>query len=391
MIHLKIFEEFLLLEKAELKYSETALNTIYNICKTYRSKKNILKSKEKTLKQLGLDDNITISFPLREVVYEDSFKIKVGLLISAIHGKATFDDKHSIGGKNVFGVSDELMEKIKIMFKDIVKNKKINNDAQVIIDEYLKEKIETITFTIKADWLSTQGGSYNMNSDILEIDLGPTDFSSDNQLKSIIRHELQHSTQTFGGKLLSSAKKLFVKYHLLENNFQDDTFTKTKIKDKSFKYKFNIFLKNFLVAQYYTPVYDEKTRTRKRIKSKFGESKTKSNFNQNSGGNSPMKKFTDQLSLEIGMVTGKKIGTGGQNYFGDDVEYHTWLSDKLDKYTRKYKKVIDKNDTKTAADIIFKKIEKDNIFKMVKGLKKEAPKDYYKLLNKRIDKMKGLN
>jgi hypothetical protein len=71
------------------------------------------------------------------------------------------------------------------------------------------------------------------------------------------------------------------------------------------------------------------------------------------------------------------------------VEYHTWLSDTIDEYTKKYKDYIEKNDITTATNYIFNKIKNTTQFKINFKLKRETSKDYYLNLRNRIEKIKN--
>ena len=99
------------------------------------------------------------------------------------------------------------------------------------------------------------------------------------------------------------------------------------------------------------------------------------------------KNLNKKLSFEITALTG--IATKpARDYFGDDLEYGTWMSDTLDEYTEKYADYIKKNDVSTATNYIFDKIKKTTQFKINFELKKETSKDYYLNLRNRIEKIK---
>lgn len=389
MKHIKLFESFLLLEKEELRFSQTAYDQIMSIINKIEKKRGIFKDLNTKVKELLADKSITendfkIKMPLREVVYPKSIKIKIGLLIRGLVKEANYNGPNSVKIKSEkFGFSDRRIKQLVEMFKIIVNEKRIPEDAQIIINDMLDNDIEDLQLLL--DPYSYHPSSYQDQGNILTLQVSYLQkilrFSGLDEVESEIRHELRHATQIINNELLATGSNFFIFYHYIEDNFKNissekgipkiniDPFWKKinipydrRFLNNTFEYKFNLWFKDFVIGTGTGFYFDKKEKNWKYHN--FGKSKTKTNFKQ-------------------------KIGYIDKNHVLDDIEYHTRIGDYLDEYINKNKGIINRNDVNTATDKIFKKIQKNKEYIITKNIKKEAPKDYYLFLKKRIEKIKN--
>lgn len=344
----------LILEKSELKYSNSAFDQISKLLNEFKKKKNILKSDEKVYKEMGFDDGIKIKIPYNEICY-DSKKIKIGLFILGIELSSKVDNDYTFTEKQIINYKE--------VFKDI-KEGKSNKLFDDISEKVLNEGFEVIKLTI-SDSLASQGLASWYNKELsLSQDLISRLFVSGSKMESTIRHELQHFTQFINGYLLSLGNEFSKRINQLIESDEE---------------RFRDLFKSLVKVGYVKSVFSKKN---------TGTSKTKSGLVQDIGQDEGFwKNLNKQLAFEITTLTG--IATkAAKDYYGDDLEYHTWISDTIDDYTKKYKDYIKKNDISNATNFIFNKIKKTAQFKINFKLKKETSKDYYLYLRNRIEKIK---
>lgn len=386
MKYIKNFQKYsLILEKEELKYSQTAFDQIVNIINKIK-KKSVFKNLNTKVKELIADKSLTekdfqIKIPLKEVVYHKGIKIKIGLLIRALIEEGLgYNGLNSVkyDSKN-FGFSDERISQLVKIFSTIIHEKKIPQEAQMIIKDTFENDIEDIQLIL--DPFYYHGSSYQDRGNILTLQVSylqkilknPWKINL-NDTENSIRHELRHATQILNNELLAIGNNFFNFYHYIEEDFKNistekgmpsaDKYWKyeRRYNKDTFEYKFNLWFRDFIIGPGVGFYFDKKIKDWKYYK--FGTSKTKTDFKQ-------------------------KIGYIDKNHVLDDLEYHTRLSEILDEYIQKNKNIIKNNDIVSATNKIFSKIKKSDEFKITIKIKKEAAKDYYLFLQKRIEKIKS--
>jgi hypothetical protein len=403
--HLKKFDTFLIQEKSEVKYSETAFNYILDVIKEYDKKRSIFKGKKSILKELGFQfvDGEAIKplkIPVGEIVY-DSPRIKLGLMLWFIF--QGFDESNE--GLFFTGLTKESILNCREIFKSWLFEKTIHPSGQKIIDKILSDG--ELIYNLKVS--DSGGGHFDFENEIM-ISLG-TDSSE--RVERVARHELQHLTQFFNTQLLNLGNifnsgfcKLLCDFDVMtieEINKIFKSFTHYNVeilKDKTEEWKLDNFesVFNYLLYKMYRQSVLETL-----DKIQVGLGKTKSSYNYLELGNSKnlFMKMGRAISLDLTNLLSRPIGKFGISYFGSDVEYQTWLSDTIDIFTKtsKYSKIIRENDVDTAFDIISKKMKTTgwsffdwnyaNHFKLMKRIRPEAEGDFLKLLKERIKKIKN--
>lgn len=370
----------ILLEKSELKYSNSAFDQISKLLTEYKKKKNILKSDEKVYKEMGFEDGIKIKIPYNEICY-DSKDIKIGLFLVAVELSAKV-----VNNEYIF--TDEQINNYKQIFKDIKENKS-NKLFDETYKKVLNEGFEVINLDISGSSGGDAIGSANWYYKTLTInqELLYRLIVSDSEMQSTIRHELQHFTQFINSYLIILAKEFYKRVNqLLDSETKDKPFfTREKSsfffdKYKDEKERFQYLFFHLMKISWGNSVMGKKS---------AGQSKTKSGLKQSFTTDKGFwKNLNQQLSFALTQLTGISTKPGIE-YFGDDMEYHTWISDTIDQYTKKYKDYIEKNDITTATNYIFNKVKSTPQFKINFKLKKETSKDYYLNLRNRIEKIKN--
>ena len=237
------------LNEAELKYSEAAWKMIWgDVMEAYRDKKNL---------------NRWVEIPAQEVFYLNNKKIKNGAVILWL---AHF------GGQPLAGM--------KFVQKGWDPETGMREQA---LQQFLKEPLK-IFLKVDKEWRSLGSMGIRTLTDgnpAIVMILNPWKHLSVDQLKSTIRHELQHVTQTLNGYALHYGESLF--------NAGGNA---SKI---------------------------EKLDLRK-FEKEFGTGKQKTGLRQ----------ISRDQAREQGIGDAERI----KRYLGDDFEYETWMSDMLDDLVR---------------------------------------------------------
>jgi len=238
------------LNEAELKYSETAFEKILETVRTaVESDKEFFKK---------------IKIPAEEVFYLDNKKIKNGAVILWL---AHFAERPQRLGEMNFvhkewnsetGMRDRILKQFIIKPLEILLN----------IDK-------------KRPTLGGAGTGALKGQPIIILSINPWKHSSRDQIKSTIRHELQHITQMLNGYALEYGEALF-----------DANGDASKLK----KISFSSFEKEFGIGS-------QKTGLR-------------------------------QLSAKQAKERGISEKERTKRYLGDDFEYETWMSDLLDDFVK---------------------------------------------------------
>jgi len=324
-------ENILLLEKEELKWSKTAADSIYEkyleVRDKLKEKKNLFSSAKKLndfLKTLGPKSNgfIRINYPGAEPLY-DKFNIKLGYLIMSLFKEMRADKTEK---------SEEHLKAVGKILSNVISAKSFSE-----VEKYLQTEDSLLLRFIydKQNLLGTKRvieGS--MAEGLLTLNLA----YKIEDIKGVIKHELQHNTQQ------KNKVYLGIGQNCVKN--------KDVLKD--------LTLENF------HKIINEGGKTGRNIT--FGGGKTKTGLSQNdSKGNSMSKENKDR-------------------YFGDDQEYQTWLSGKTDEIIKKRSKEIKGKSMDDSVKILTNLLLKDKDIQKIKNQRKETAKDIMNLLRKKLEK-----
>ena len=308
------FNNFLLLEEAELKYSKSGYDDIckmFNDCiEEFDELKNFdAKTGEKINKEKYPDKFIkTLKINIHSLLYP-KFTIQLGAVIlqKRAESESKFDEKF---------LND---------IKESIKLKKLNTQLMEYLNKvlvsllflpfYKKSETGLISFgslgSYKSDYALKSKDSiaqYALKLNLLN------DEKIREESKETIRHELQHLTQNVNSFCLKLGEKV-----INQNGINLQTISKDVVE-----------------------CYDLSK------KSTFGGGKTKTglrqgdevaNYDSQTGKETNLKK---KLNLDISSEEGKKKAKNLQ-YLLDDKEYKPWISDKVDSYIKKWQKYNQEN------------------------------------------------
>jgi hypothetical protein len=185
MKYLNSFQSFdKIMEKAEVKYSQTALNQIMDLIKKYDEKSSIFKNRKSLLQELGFvfdekgNPKIKIQVPLKEIVYSESPKIQLGLVIfgilSSFQNELIEIEKNHIDKKKWEGLDRDTYRICKTIFKHWIETKKIHPLGRQIITKILHEGEIEHNFILK---FHDEDGHYNYHRS--EIAIGKAERNTD--------------------------------------------------------------------------------------------------------------------------------------------------------------------------------------------------------------------
>jgi len=160
------------LNEAELRYSQTALNAAFEIVKKYdQNKKNMVEQ---------------IEIPGKEIYYMNNLKIKNGAIL--------------FNFLNIQNVSIDQIDGFAQYW-----NNQTKKFDMALIDNPMPVKIYVV---IIAGASKKLGGSGVLSDGLPFISVYPDAHVSDEQLKNTIRHELQHTAQDINGTALNYGEQL---------------------------------------------------------------------------------------------------------------------------------------------------------------------------------------
>lgn len=307
MRYLKRYNNFLILEEAELKYSKSASEEILKLFNDCVEKfKNLGNFDGQTGEKIDKENYLNkwieeLKIPTSDLLY-DKFLIQLGSVI--LQKRSETDSKFD----------EEFLNSV----KESINQKKLN----VSLTEYLNKVYVTLLFIpfYEKSESSISFGSlgqfkvgyaldskdsiakYALNLNILDIP------KIQDEINDTIRHELQHLTQSVNSLCLKVGEMISKKGEIDLKSISKD-------------------IEN---------CYESAK------KSTFGGGKTKTGLKQNdevanydsqTGKQTNLKKV---LNIDITSEEGKKKAKK-QQYLLDDKEYKPWISDKVDLYIKKWK------------------------------------------------------
>ncbi len=301
------FNNFLLLEEADLKYSKSGYDEIFkmfNDCiEEFDKLENFdAETGEKIDKEKYAEKFYKLlKINIHSLLYP-KFTIQLGAVI--LQKRSETESKFD----------DEFLNDV----KESIKLKKLNTQLMEYLNKvlvglwfcpYYKESETNLSFgslgSYKSDYaLKSKDliSQYSLKLNLLN------DERIREEIKETIRHELQHLTQNVNSFCLKLGEKI-----INQNGINLQTISKDVVE-----------------------CYESK-------KSKFGGGKTKTGLNQGdevanydsqTGKETNLKK---KLNLDISSEEGKKKAKSLQ-YLLDDKEYKPWISDKVDDYIKKWQK-----------------------------------------------------
>ena len=234
------------LNEAELQYSQRAADEMYKFVVEY------VKARSEGVQSKSID------IQMDEIFYDDNKKIKSGaIMLMFLQGNR--------GSKP---------EDIKFISKNWD-----NSSGFLKADQFFLAENSAIEFGFFIDPKLDGMGMLRKAEKYILIKINPLKHNSVQEIKSTIRHELQHVTQVLNGVALNYGKQLFA------NN--GDV---SKVKKVAFN--------NQLMT--------------------FGIGKEKTGLRQ----------VSREKARALGITDNERI----KRYLGDDFEYETWMSDLLDSY-----------------------------------------------------------